>query len=156
EFIDERRGKRADEAERTGSVRARPERRIQSAFIGAVESPGNQGSAQADAVFVAQQVVELHRVLAQVRVVRIGADPVGSPLLKTGRGEGKLVEQGTAIRADAVRGNDVVREGLLGVRVGRHTGAAEKRIGGAEQTAQVPRTYFRGRHRVSIGAVVAA
>ena len=50
---------------------------------GLLNCHGNERSAQADAMLAAHQVVDLEGVLAQVRVVRVGADPVRGPLLES-------------------------------------------------------------------------
>src|SRR6185369_2240845 len=57
ELVDEGRRKRADDAQSSGAVGPRPQRCVHGAFEWAVEPPGNQGAAQAEAMLVVNQVV---------------------------------------------------------------------------------------------------
>src|SRR5262249_40633112 len=100
ELIDEGRRQSADHAQRSRAVWPRPEGRPQCAFERAVEPPGNQSAAQADTMLIAEKVVELHRVLPQVRVAREGPDPVRGTLLEAGRRRWIRIEQSLTVAAD--------------------------------------------------------
>src|SRR5205814_7193197 len=95
------------------------------------------------------------RVLAQVRMPRLGANPVVRSLLEPGRRQWKGVQQREAVAADAIGRNEVVGKHAARQRVGNRAGAAEERIRWIEQLAEVAVAHGRrwdgggGRHVVA-------
>ena len=68
---------------------------------GALKCHGVLVAADRQVFGLADQVIHLERVFAQIRMRRLGADPVGSALQETRHRLRKYVEQRLAVRADA-------------------------------------------------------
>src|SRR5260370_22895391 len=82
ELIDEGGGKRAGEARGADAVGTRPDffHSSKGVLEGSVEMPGRVGSANGQPLGQIDQVIHFEGILAQIRVGRLSADPIGSAL----------------------------------------------------------------------------
>ena len=151
-LVDRRGRERARPAQRrrlvgTVPVRAR-EREV--AAEGVHRLPVEERPAERDRVLRVGHEVQAQRVLARAPRVGAGADPVVGAALEARRRQRVHVEQSEPVRAEAVRRDDVAGEGLSGERVADQHLAAEERVRGAEQLAEVAAPHGRGGHGAGV------
>ena len=116
-----------------------------------VEGVRNVGAAKGEGVLVRYPVVNPARVLSLILPGRERCDMVQRPLEKTWRRRRIYAEQGPALRAEPIPGNDVAWKRLPRRRIGDDPDAAEERICRVQQLAEIPSPHRHGRNGKRLG-----